>query len=293
MSMTLDPRQVDRPFLRRWTRMALALFVRSPFRFSLMIAALGLLDHAAITLAEGSGIQRSWADRLGTLLLPPLWVLISALARGADDARRGNEALAALGRRRVWWGALRAGATLAAFLWIVAWALQGLGGLASLHRGQGYLRHPGDLLTSIVVNVALLQSWVGLCYCPLLVLQPHIQASEAGVLSRRASQLNGRTVLLLFVAAIALGGVAVATVLPLFGLTDAALLVFLGILNYVAYRDIFERRSENAPQLASAAYLAARPAVAPAVRRDGCFSSPMENAATARTPHASKRPSRR
>ncbi len=249
MSLPLDPREVDKPFLRRWMRMALALLVRCPFRFGLMIAALGLLDHAAITLAEGSGIQRSWADRLGTLLLPPLWVLISALARGADDAHRGKEALAALGLRRVWWGALRAGATLAAFLWIVTWALQGLGGLASLHRSQGYLRHPGELLTSIVVNVALLQSWVGLCYCPLLVMQPQVEASEAGVLSRRASQLNGRTVLLLFVAVIALAGVAVATVLPLFGLTDAALLVFLGILNYVAYRDIFERRSENAPQL--------------------------------------------
>src|ERR1700690_589669 len=251
MSMTLDPRGVDKPFLRGWMRLALELLVRCPFRFGLMIAALGLLDHAAITLAEGSGIQRSWADRLGTLLLPPLWVLIGALARGADDARRGREALAALGRGRVWWGALRAGATLAVFLWIVAWALQGLGGLASVYRGQGYLRHPGELLTSIVVNVALLQSWVGLCYCPLLVLQPQLEASEAGMLSRRASELNGRTVLLLFIAAIAIVGVAVATALPLFGLTDAALLVFLGLLNYVAYRDIFERRSENAPQLTS------------------------------------------
>ncbi|HXN10818.1 MAG TPA: hypothetical protein VN859_06210, partial [Steroidobacteraceae bacterium] len=70
-----------------------------------------------------------------------------------------------------------------------------------------------------------------------------------------------------FVAAIAIAGVAVATALPLFGLTNAALLVFLGILNYVAYRDIFERRSENTPQLTPAAYVAGRPAAVPIIER--------------------------
>ena len=31
----------------------------------------------------------------------------------------------------------------------------------------------------------------------------------------------------------------------------AAFIVFMGILNYVAYRDIFERRSENLPKTAA------------------------------------------
>jgi len=31
-------------------------------------------------------------------------------------------------------------------------------------------------------------------------------------------------------------------------MTSAALSVFMGILNYIAYRDIFERRSANLPK---------------------------------------------
>jgi hypothetical protein len=263
VSVTLEPREVEKPFLRRWTHMTTQLLVRSPIRFGLMIAALGVLDHAAIAVAENSQIQRPWADRLGTLLLPPLWVLVGALARGADDRRRSADALLALTRARVWWGALRAGATLAAFLWIISWALQGLGGLTGSHRPQGYLRHPGELLTSIVVNVAILQCWVGLCYCPLLVLQPQLDVTEALHLSRRASELNGRTLLFLFLSVVALAGVTVATVLPLYGMTVAAVLAFPGILNYVAYRDIFERRSENAPERVRAVYPAARSAAVP------------------------------
>lgn len=35
--------------------------------------------------------------------------------------------------------------------------------------------------------------------------------------------------------------------MPLFGMTNAAFLVFMGVFNYVVYRDIFERRAQNAP----------------------------------------------
>jgi Flp pilus assembly protein protease CpaA len=35
-------------------------------------------------------------------------------------------------------------------------------------------------------------------------------------------------------------------------MTAAAWIVFMGILNYVAYRDIFERRSANLPLVATA-----------------------------------------
>jgi len=35
---------------------------------------------------------------------------------------------------------------------------------------------------------------------------------------------------------------------PAFGLTSAVFIVFIGVLNYVAYRDIFERQSENSPK---------------------------------------------
>lgn len=52
-----------------------------------------------------------------------------------------------------------------------------------------------------------------------------------------------------FVGVITFGAASLASVLPLYGMTDAALLVFLGVLNYVAYRDIFERRSGNLPKM--------------------------------------------
>jgi hypothetical protein len=248
MSTTLEPREVEKPFLLRWLRMTFELFVRSPLRFGAVIALLGVLDHAAVALAQASGIQRAWTDRLGTVVLPFLWILTSALARGADDPHQSSAAVAALGRKRVWLSALRAGATLAVFLWIAFWALRGLGELSSRHGPQGYLQHPGELLASIVANVLFLQSWVGVCYCPLLVFQPQLSASEASSLSRRASKLNGNTLLIVFVGAITVGGVGLSSVLPLYGMTDAALLVFLGVLNYVAYRDMFERRSRNFPE---------------------------------------------
>jgi hypothetical protein len=255
MSATLEPSEVEKPFVRRWLRMTLELFVRSPLRFGGMIALLGVLDQAGVALAQGSGLQRAWIDRLGTVLLPLLWVVTSALARGADDPRQSSAALATLGCKRVWISALRAGASLAVFLWIAFWVLQGLGEILNRHRPQAYLEHPGQLLTSIAVNVLFLQSWVGVCYCPLIVLQPQLSAAEASQLSRKASKLNGHTLIFILFGTIAVGAAILSSVLPLYGMTDAALLVFLGVLNYVAYRDIFERRSQNLPAMVARARL--------------------------------------
>jgi hypothetical protein len=52
---------------------------------------------------------------------------------------------------------------------------------------------------------------------------------------------------------------AIAVVLqlfvPFYGMTLAAWIVFIGVLNYVAYRDIFQRRSANLPQTIAAALI--------------------------------------
>jgi hypothetical protein len=45
----------------------------------------------------------------------------------------------------------------------------------------------------------------------------------------------------------------VESFVPAYGLTNALWIVFVGVLNYVAYRDIFERRSANFPRTAAAA----------------------------------------
>ena len=87
MNATLDPRRVEQPFLARWLRMALELFIRSPWLLGSAIALLGWVDTSAVKLAGGYAVAQVWVDRLGLILLPALWVLVAALARTADDSR--------------------------------------------------------------------------------------------------------------------------------------------------------------------------------------------------------------
>ncbi len=47
---------------------------------------------------------------------------------------------------------------------------------------------------------------------------------------------------------LAVGAIYLSSAIPAYGMTTAAFLVFFGVLNYVAYRDIFERRGENLPE---------------------------------------------
>jgi hypothetical protein len=52
-------------------------------------------------------------------------------------------------------------------------------------------------------------------------------------------------------------GVSLWSILPALGMSNAAFLVFMGTLNYVVYRDIFERRGDGS--LPYRAVNAARP----------------------------------
>ena len=257
MSLALDPREVDRPFLRRWLRMTFELFMRSPVRFGIVIAVLGWLDTSALTLARGYVVQKVWIDRIGMFFLPVLWTFVSALARGADDASRTWEALAGLRRKRVWGGALATGATLATVNWIIVWALHGVSELLTAPKPRPYLQHPGQFLDSLAANVLLTCIFVGLCYFPLLVLVPEVSSGDARYLSRKASDINGVYVIWCFIGAMAVGADALASVVPAYGLTTAVFLVFMGVFNYVAYRDIFERRSGNVPKAVVAPHVSA------------------------------------
>ena len=248
MSTTLDPREVDKPFLRRWSRMSFELVMRSPVRFGIVIAVLGWFDTSALTLAQGFVVQKVWIDRIGMFFLPVLWTFISALARGADDASRAWEALAGLRRKRVWGGAFATGATMATLNWIIAWAFHGMAELLSATKPRPYLQHPGQFLDSLAANVMLTCVFVGLCYFPLLVLVPEISSGDARYLSRKASDINGANVIWCFVGAMVVGADILASVVPAYGMTTAVFLVFMGTFNYVAYRDIFERRSGNLPK---------------------------------------------
>jgi hypothetical protein len=253
MSTPLEPREVDKPYLGRWLRDTLVLFVRSPLRFGLLIAALGLLDTSAVRATEGLVIEQEWVQRLGMILLPAVWTVVSAVARGADDASQTWGAIRALARGKVWSGPLMIGAKIVGLTWIVSWSLGGLLRLMIPARPALYLHHSGELLESTGVNALLVFTFVGLCYFPLLVLIPDISSSTARDLSRRASSLNDYLTMLWFVGTAALIADKFASVAPAYGMTMAASIVFLGVFNYVAYRDIFERRSGNLPKTVASA----------------------------------------
>jgi len=252
VNTTLEPREVDKPYLRRWLRDTLELFIRSPLRFGLLIAALGWLDTSAVNMTEGLVIEKQWVQRFGMVLLPAVWTAVSAVARGADDASQTWAAMRSLARRRVWSGPLTIGAAIAGLNWMVSWSLGGLVQLMFPAKSDPYLHHSGELLKSTGVNAVLVFAFVGLCYCPLLVLIPDISSSSARNLSRRASSLNDWVTMMLFVGTTALIADGLASVAPAYGMTMAASIVFLGVFNYVAYRDIFERRSGNLPKIVAA-----------------------------------------
>jgi hypothetical protein len=270
MNTTLEPREVDRPFAQRWLRATFALFLRSPFRFGVLIALLGCLDTSAVNFANGYIVQKVWVDRLGIVALPFLWVLVSAVARGADDNSLTWQTLLHLGRRSVWIGAFSVGVGMAALSWFFHSLFHGFGTVAA-QNPPAYLQHQGDFLASIEASVVLIAGSVGITYCPLLALVPGLSAPHASSLSRKADKINGLVTILTMTTVLAIGAIYLTSAIPAYGMSTAAFLVFFGVLNYVAYRDIFERRSENLPRQIVTAQVAATVEVGRSqeVRRDG------------------------
>ena len=227
--------------------MTCGLLVRSPVRFCLVIALLGGLDEFALHLAQGYAIRKIWIDRLGIVLLPFLWIAVGAIARAADDAGGTWQALRRLASKRIGAGALAPGACLAALHWIFVRALQLLVPALNSKVPGSYLQHPGEFLESIATSIVPVSIWVGACYFPLLALVPDVSADDARRLSKKASGINGELAIWTFTAALAAGASVLVAIVPAYGMTDAAFIVFMGTLNYVAYRDIFEGRRENIP----------------------------------------------
>ena len=78
-----------------------------------------------------------------------------------------------------------------------------------------------------------------------LVFVPELSAIEARELSLNANTMNGSQLIFRFLIVVLCAEVPLELI-PSYGMTEAAWLV-LGTLSYVAYRDIFERRSANLP----------------------------------------------
>jgi hypothetical protein len=252
MSSTLEPRQVEKPFVKRWLRMTWQLFVRSPIRFGILIALFGWVDYSAVKVADGLVFPRIWVSRCGMLLLPLLWVVVGAVAKGADDSRQSWAALHELTHVRLWKKALIPGAVLIAWSVAVYIVLEAFFGTPASPQVRAPLHEPGRLLQTVAAQSWLVASVFGICYAPLLVFWPQLSFRETEKLSRSASAINGSSqISWLFVGVLCVG--APLDLVPTYGLGDAALIVFTGALNYVAYRDIFERRDENLPVIVASA----------------------------------------
>ena len=105
--------EVEKPFRIRWLQMTLQLILRAPIRFSIAILLLGCLDAYVLHLLPNT-IPWPWARRVGMLLLPLAWVVIAAIARGADNSTQNWRALTSLTRPTVWMAALAIGLGLIA-----------------------------------------------------------------------------------------------------------------------------------------------------------------------------------
>lgn len=235
MSETLEPRQVDRPFLGRWVRTTLALLAGSPVTFGAAVAVIAILDLLYIDVVPESLIGVGLTSVVGALLLPVLWIVLSLLARQSDRPY-GNSELPQLALSgRVWAAGLLPGCFLASVNWLLHWALSANPAVA-------------DIIGSYTLNCLLLVAPLGVCYFPLMALAPDLPIPDACQLSKKASRLNSEWVIVTFVSVLSVAPDVFARAVPAGLILTAAFLVFIGVFNYVAYRDIFERRADYATQ---------------------------------------------
>lgn len=235
MSETLEPRKVEKPFLERWVLTTLALLLRSPVSFGAAVALVAISDLFCTEIVPTAFIDAGWTLVVGSLLLPSFWIFLSLLSRRSDRGFGRSELLQHAASRSVWGGGLLPGCLLAGAGWLLHWALPGSRLLA-------------DFVGSYTWNCLLLIAPLGVCYFPLMALAPGLGVVDACQLSKKASRLNSEWVIVLFITALSLTADAFARAGPVGDIVSAAILVFIGVFNYVAYRDIFERRTDYATE---------------------------------------------
>lgn len=235
MSDELEPRRVERPFLGRWARATLALLARSPATFGAAVALLAILELFYIDVVRDHLGEAGLTPVAGALLLPVFWIAMGLLSRRADRGldRSGLREFALSGH--LWACALVPGCLLAGVNGLLRWALSGSPAYA-------------DMIGSYTLNCLLMVSALGVCYFPLAALVPGLSMRDACQLSRKASRLNGEWAIVIFITALSLAPDVFARPVPAGLIVTAAFLVFIGVFNYVAYLDIFERRVDYATQ---------------------------------------------
>jgi hypothetical protein len=232
MSEALEPREVEKPFLGRWLMMTLGLLLGAPVTFGVsiaLVATISLLAARLPTILLDTGIVLVTS----VLLLLPLWTVLGLLARHAERSPGRTELLHRMARGVV--GASVPACPLACVSWLVHWALAGSPAIAGV-------------IGSLTWDTLLVVLPLGVCFCPLVALGSGLSVVDTYHLSRKASRLNGEATIVAFMAGLAALADWLAWVLPAAALITAAFLVFTGVFCYVAYRDIFERKTERAAQ---------------------------------------------
>lgn len=243
MSTTLQPREVDKPFLWRWSRMALELVVHSPVRFGLVVALLGSLDTWTVNVAHEYVLPHALLVELGVGLLPALWTLVAALARSADKSLDIQQTVEGFACGAGWHGVLFAAAVLVGLQILEIGAVAVLPQRFHDHTAFGL---PGRFVSTFALYATFATAWLGSCYFPLLLHGAKAPWAVLYHLSRRAAQMNDNIIVMTFVGCVVIFADSLSAVMPAYGMTMACFLVFLGVFNYVGYRDIFEGRTRNA-----------------------------------------------
>ena len=123
MSETLEPRQVDKPFLGRWVRATLALLARSPATFGAAVALLAIIDLFYTDVVPERLINAGSTLAVGALLLPVFWIAVSLLSRQSDRGFGRSPLPQLAASRHVWASGLLPGCLLAGVNWLLHWAL--------------------------------------------------------------------------------------------------------------------------------------------------------------------------
>jgi hypothetical protein len=201
---------------------------------------LNAVDSLAVNLASDHHIEKMWVDTLGACALPFVLMLVAAVARGADEKSQTWATLLQVLRKAAWMGALGVGSIVAGLSWSIYSVIYGLGAALLLGKPGPYLQEQGQFLASVEAGILLTAIVVGPCYFPLLVLEPTMSPLHARGLSMRATELNDGFLVIALMLMLDLSAIALAAAVPAHGLTMAMCLALIGVLNYVAYRDIFE-----------------------------------------------------
>lgn len=241
MAANFEPRAVERPYLKRWLLAASQLMLRAPLRFGAICLVLILGDHYAQDWLKGITLKNYEVDRLSMLAMPVVWALVAALSRSVDVGEF-SRTFGGLLRSRVWLGALALGVFL-----IVCNELVKVSTDMVL-----WSQTPGRILHTVAFATGPAYIWFGGCFLPLLVYQPSLSVRRAYRLSDRAFSLNHVKFLGLPLDGLLIINLCVGLALSVIPEVGAVLWVVLsGVLNYIAYRDIFERRADNLPQKAA------------------------------------------